>query len=209
MPKPKNPRGITSIFRTEFQAWLDMKKRCYGATNPRYKDYGGRGIRVCHRWYFSFKNFLDDMGPKPSTKHSLDRIDNNSDYHPSNCRWATYTQQLRNQRNTKFLTLNGETLPIIEWAERLGVTSVCIINRLRRGWPVEKTLTSKSWEGIHHGSMTTTINGKTLSIRQWAIKLGFRNINIIYDRLKLGWTIERALTTPARKYSMLNKGRKS
>lgn len=82
---------------SEFIAWCNMRYRCQKPDHPQYPNYGGRGIRVCERW-LSFKNFMDDMGFKPSNGHSLDRIDVNGHYEPGNCRWATVTQQNRNQR---------------------------------------------------------------------------------------------------------------
>lgn len=83
---------------TEYQSWKAMKNRCYRKSFKQYADYGGRGIRVCERWVNSFENFLADMGEKPSEKHTLDRIDINSDYEPSNCRWVDYSEQIINQR---------------------------------------------------------------------------------------------------------------
>ncbi len=87
--------------RPEFNAWVGMKTRCYNKNNRAYDRYGGRGIEVCDRWRNSFENFFEDMGPRPSPKHSIDRIDVNGDYEPSNCRWATDTIQARNQRTSK------------------------------------------------------------------------------------------------------------
>lgn len=85
----------------EYRAWYSMKTRCYNSNIKRYADYGGRGIRVCERWLSSYENFLEDMGRKPSSQHSLDRIDNNLNYEPSNCRWATHSEQNNNKRQYK------------------------------------------------------------------------------------------------------------
>ena len=82
----------------EYQAWISMLKRCYKPRTRAYQNYGGRGIRVCKRWRDSFENFLEDMGERPSAIHSLDRRDNDGDYTPSNCRWATVWVQNNNRR---------------------------------------------------------------------------------------------------------------
>ena len=81
-----------------YETWVQMKYRCHNKNHPAYSCYGGRGITVCDHWRDSFKAFLADMGPKPSNKHSLDRINNDGNYEPSNCRWATRCQQQRNTR---------------------------------------------------------------------------------------------------------------
>jgi hypothetical protein len=82
----------------EYTAWRHMIDRCKNIKNKHFDDYGGRGITVCERWHNSFENFYADMGPRPSQKHSIDRIDNNCGYEPSNCRWATATTQALNKR---------------------------------------------------------------------------------------------------------------
>lgn len=81
----------------EHRIWCDMRKRCRLPTASHYDRYGGRGIRVCERWLISFENFLHDMGSRPSSQHSLDRINVNGDYEPSNCRWATRSEQAKNK----------------------------------------------------------------------------------------------------------------
>lgn len=95
---------------------------------------------MCDRWLNSFDNFLEDMGKSPSPKHSIDRIDVNGNYEPSNCRWATHLEQMSNMRSNKILTLDGESHTQEEWGRITGIGGTAICKRLRRGWTVEKAL---------------------------------------------------------------------
>lgn len=106
-----------------------MHRRCYDRRNNRYYAYGGRGIRVCARWR-DFGNFLEDMGRKPSPEHSIDRKDNDGDYEPNNCRWATATEQARNKRTCRKITHAGETLTLHEWSARTGISYGLLYGRL-------------------------------------------------------------------------------
>lgn len=126
----------------EYACWVSIKSRCYTDTgnNPSYKNYGGRGIRVCDRWLKSFPNFLADMGCRPTSDHSIDRIDVNGDYSPDNCRWATRLEQQNNRRNNLVLTHNGVSLTASEWARKIDVSPLLIMDRIRRGWPVHNAL---------------------------------------------------------------------
>lgn len=105
----------------EYNTWSRMIGRCYTKTVKMFPMYGGRGILVCERWLHSYENFLADMGRCPSKKMSLDRIDNNGNYEPSNCRWATYETQANNRRSNHFITYKGETLTISQWAKKLNI----------------------------------------------------------------------------------------
>lgn len=128
---------------SEYRAWDAMINRCYRKTAVRYERWGGRGIAVCERWRHSFENFIADMGLKPSPSHSLDRYPNrDGNYEPGNCRWATNSQQVRNSSWFRALTFNGETKTLLEWATTLGGKRSLIDNRLRRGWPLERALTT-------------------------------------------------------------------
>lgn len=93
-------------------------------------------------WVDDFLQFYKDMGPRPSPKHSVERKNTNGNYEASNCIWATSLEQGRNKRNNRFLTLNGETLILSDWARRVGLSTARIIRRLQLGWSIEKTLTT-------------------------------------------------------------------
>ncbi len=90
--------GARKLRTPEYQTWEGMKQRCHNPRFPRFKDWGGRGIIVCDRWRDDFKAFLEDMGARPSSGHSIDRINNDGNYEPSNCRWATTSEQSANKR---------------------------------------------------------------------------------------------------------------
>lgn len=97
--------------------WQQMRFRCTNPNNESYAGYGGRGIRVCPQWDMSFETFRDDMGPRPSLSHTLDRINNDGNYEPGNVRWATASQQARNRKTTRMVKAWGETKSVIEWSE--------------------------------------------------------------------------------------------
>jgi hypothetical protein len=117
-----------------------MLSRCNNPEDAGFHRYGGRGITVCHRWE-TFENFFTDMGDKPPG-HSLDRVKNHLGYSKGNCRWATPTEQCRNTRRNRWLTANGETKLLVEWAEQLGSKSALIVKRLARGWTEQEACTT-------------------------------------------------------------------
>lgn len=124
----------------EYRAWANMKHRCCNPAANGFSNYGGRGITVCERWVESFEAFLADMGPRPSPKYSLDRIDNAGNYEPQNCRWATATEQSRNRRGTANIPFDGRLVTVTELSEITGTPEHLLRNRLRRGWPLERAI---------------------------------------------------------------------
>ncbi len=126
----------------EYDAWLNMKARCQDPSHKEFPNYGGRGIRVCDSWLESPLHFLADMGKCPAGL-SLERIDCNGHYEPSNCRWATTGDQSRNKRSTRLITANGRTMCIADWAAELGVTRSIITHRINRhGWDPVRAVTT-------------------------------------------------------------------
>ena len=124
----------------ENAVWRCMKQRCYNPNNKEFHNYGSRGIKVCDRWLESFNNFIEDMGERPTHKHSIERINNNKGYSPGNCKWATMKEQSRNKRETKFFTIDGIKKPLVDWCDTLGMKRSTVYERIRNGWPVEKAL---------------------------------------------------------------------
>lgn len=139
IPDTNVSHGMTKS--AEYATWRNIVQRCTNPKNDKFDRYGGRGITVCDRWR-TFENFLADMGKRPSPEHSVDRIDNDGPYSPENCRWATRKQQQNNRRDSQCATYQGRTLTMSEWAEETSIPKCVIVTRLKRGWSVERTLTT-------------------------------------------------------------------
>jgi hypothetical protein len=144
----KCPRGLGAKFRAEYKSWAAMIRRCYSPESNRYRNYGARGVVVCDRWRNSFSAFIADMGVRPSTRHSIDRINVNGNYEPSNCRWSTAKEQNRNRTSNLLIEHDGQVKCLAEWAEFLGVESRLAQNRIRMGWdPWMALITPKTIKG--------------------------------------------------------------
>lgn len=139
--KEKKTHGCSKL--PEYQAWKHMMERCYDKNDKMYANYGGRGITICKRWH-NPKNFILDMGSRPSNKYSIDRINVNKSYSPSNCRWATKKEQMRNRTNNIYITYNGRTQILADWASECGLKAGCIKDRINSGWDIEKALATPS-----------------------------------------------------------------
>jgi len=129
----------------EYNSWVGMKKRCLNKKHKKYFDYGGRGIKVFEPWLKSFSSFLADLGERPSLSHSLERIDNNGNYEPSNCIWATKKDQCRNQRTNVLIEYKGEVRCLADWAEIYGLSWQALFYRVFTAkWPIDKAFTAKN-----------------------------------------------------------------
>jgi hypothetical protein len=187
--------GATST--KEWNAWRGMKTRCYNANNAAFDRYGGRAdrpIKVCDRWLKSFENFLTDMGPAPSPKHSIERKNNRGHYTPSNCCWALPAEQSRNRRNTIMLTHDGRNMWVQDWAKHLGIGHTTLRRRLKAGWSVHDTLTLPDCTKNPRRQHLLTFRGKTLCIEDWAKHIGIK-ATTLHERLKRGWSVHKTLIT--------------
>lgn len=123
----------------EYSSWRGMIQRCNNPKANHYDSYGGRGIVVCLRWQNDFRNFLEDMGPRPRG-HTLERRNNNGDYCPENCIWAPRSVQSRNRRSCRLITINNVTKCATDWAHQFGIKPKLVHNRLSRGWPPQEAV---------------------------------------------------------------------
>lgn len=134
LTKADNPaykHGMSGL--PEHKVWIDMRQRCQNRNRGNFKFYGGRGITVCGRWNRSFLAFVEDMGFRPSPKHTIERIDNNGPYAPWNCKWATASEQRHNYSRNRWLKIDGRRQTIGDWASERGLDERLIRIRIRRG----------------------------------------------------------------------------
>lgn len=192
-----------------YYVWKDIKNRCYSKRVDAYKWYGARGIGMCDEWRndpVAFIEWCKNNGYKPGLQ--IDRRDNNKGYSPENCRFVTRTENMRNTSAVRMLTFRGETKPMSEWCEILGISYSCVVGRLAKGMSVEEAFTApinksqqRKWErdtnGRAHGK-TIAYEGKELTCLEWA-RLKGMSWYTIYNRLRLGWPSERIFSEPERR----------
>lgn len=189
---PPEEDNIRQKFPIEYKAWRNMRSRCHSKSYFNRRNYQKKGIKVCKRWN-SFENFLADMGPRPKN-YSLDRIDNNGDYCPENCRWADSKIQNRNKDALAYYTYNGKTQCLTAWAEEYGISRKILIRR-RNDHPdytLEQLLAIEDWR-----NKPLLWQGKYYTRTQ--LVLLYNLTQKAFDtRLQRGWTLTRALLTPIR-----------
>lgn len=170
------------------ECFRGMIRRCYDDAHKSYANYGLRGIRVCDRWLNDFSLFCEDMGPRPSTKHSIDRIDNDGDYEPSNCKWSTPKEQANNRRSTVYINAFGETRPLSLFLDDYKVASSTFFNRVAvLGWDVETALITEPQGYV-------MIGDEMKRVHEWCKVFGI-STNTYKNRVALGWGKVEALTT--------------
>lgn len=179
----------------EYKIWKGMKKRCYNEAEKAFPSYGGRGICVCDRWLDSFPNFIDDMGRAPSNIHSIDRIDNNGNYEPGNCRWATPTVQACNTRKSARVQVAGALVSMPQAAHDAGMDPRLVRSRMQKhGWSADDALGLEPrptrWKE------RINFRGESLTIAEIAKQIGLP-WRVLHRRVReSGWDIERAVSTP-------------
>lgn len=188
-----------------YLCYENIIKRCYKPNCQMYYCYGARGIKMCQRWLNDRANFFADIGQPPETKSMIERIDNDKGYwcgkpecpecgplnRAPNCRWATLKEQSVNRSNNVKLTFKGETKTMSQWAEQTGIDYRLLQSRHAFGWSDERILTAPVRQADRF-----EFNGENLTLDEWAAKTGIPRYTIAQRIKKLGWSIERSVTTP-------------
>lgn len=174
-------------YKRIYNTWRSMKKRCYLKSNANYKHYGERGITVCDEWLDPDEFYKWCMNNGYQDTFTIDRIDVNGNYEPTNCRWVDMKTQQNNKRNNKKITYNNITKTMSEWAKYFNIDYTLLKSRLLNGWTFEKAISTKN-----RSIGKFTINGETNTARYFAKKYNVPTITV-YDRLKRGSNIEEAL----------------
>ncbi len=178
----------------EYGVWLAMRARCNNPKSRAYRNYGGRGIRVWPEWDRSdgFTAFIAHVGPRPGDEFTIERIDNDRGYEPGNVRWATRLEQSRNCRDTVFVEVRGERRTLQDVARECGIKPQTLASRIDRGMLVEEAMARPP----RPTEQLLTHGGRTMNIRGWAKETGIHQTTLRVRLFELGWTAERALTTP-------------
>lgn len=173
-----------------YQTWNLMMHRCYDSRDASYKNYGGRGITVCKRWH-DVRNFISDLADTWRNGLTMDRINNNRHYEPTNVRWATKGEQSRNRRSCINLTWNGETKTVSEWARTLGISHQTLRSRIDRGFPMARVMRPQTTK------TAISFRGNLYTLAELSRATGINHVTL-RDRLALGWDVERVVTQPLR-----------
>lgn len=187
---------------SEYSCYYNMLARCHNSRTKQYNDYGGRGITVCTRWRFGdlnntgFECFVKDVGARPSKEYSIERQDFNGNYEPGNVIWALKSEQNFNTRRSLFVIINGEKMHAQKALREIGISSTKLYYWRNKGLSAQEIFDRFKDAHSARPNMALTANGETLSLHGWARKTGLSR-SAIKRRLEKGWSVERAVTTPA------------
>ena len=180
-------------------AWWNMNRRCTDTSCSSYPNYGGRGVKVCDEWAQSYEAFRDwAIANGYAENLTLDRIDVNGNYEPGNCRWLTAKEQANNRRTNRICTFQGVTGTMSELCERFGLDYALVNNRVQKGWSIEDAMSTPKGAPTKKRNHLITFRGVTKTVAEWNETLGGTK-NTLSERLRHGYSIERALTEPVRK----------
>jgi hypothetical protein len=172
----------------EYQIWSGLNARCSNPNDMHYGEYGARGITVCDRWRADFSAFFNDMGKRPSSRHSIDRLDNDGPYAPWNCRWALPSQQSANRRRTLKVEVGGIDMPTSHLAHASGMSPATMASRLKRGWTVVEA-TSRE---VQNRRPKHLVGGEMLTASEIQARFGVSRQRLNY-RLRSGMSVEDAI----------------
>lgn len=176
-----------------YKIWYSIKNRCNNPKHHAYKDYGGRGIKICYEWQNSLVEFEKYMGKRPSEKHSVDRINPDGNYEPGNVKWSSPYEQANNRRDNIKLSYNGKTQTITQWATELNIKPATIASRKHNGWTDEEILTIPIKNNV-----ILSFNGEEKTLAEWARITGI-NIQTLSRRVIDGWPTKDILSKPKTK----------
>jgi len=192
----KRTHGLSNTLL--YQKWGGIKDRCFNSNAPNYKYYGGRGISICKDWetdYTAFHKWAMDNGYQKGL--TIERIDFNGNYEPSNCKWATWKEQQNNTSRTRFVKYKGQTKSLMLWCEELDLEYGTIKARLKLGWSIEKQLETKSSRSIKITNRPVTVEGETKNFKEMCKKYNIAT-STVFNRINKGMSIQKAFLTPAR-----------
>lgn len=176
-----------------FSIWHGMCERCNNPKHSSYEKYGGRGIKICDEWLNSKDFFKWALSNGYKEGLTIDRIDVNGNYEPSNCRWVDWITQANNTSRNHYLTINGETKTVAQWARLNNIPYHHVYRRVEIGWTVEKAVTTPIKQ-----NMTATYKGKTQTLLEWSKELNC-DVKTLYARKKNGWEDEQIIGRPIRR----------
>jgi hypothetical protein len=185
------PRNNGASLHPLYGTWRNMIDRCYNPAAVGYAGYGGRGISVCDRWRANFFHFLDDMGERPRSDMTLDRVNNDGNYEPSNCRWASRTEQAANKREylrPSAIERDGKKQGLTAWSRDTGIKYRTIRARSSKGYSADEILSTDLKRKPH----LITYNGETKTLAEWADHVGVKRKTLYLRVITRKWPLDRA-----------------